>query len=126
MSDSDLHLTVNAFNDRRYEEAAIFAGRAAAAAVGRDHLFWSGMQETCLGFGLVMKNNMSEAEPLLVAAMEKLRTFGFRHQEIEVTSVLAGIRCGLEEIRTVRGERKRAFDVSLLPGIKLAAAADRS
>lgn len=126
MSDDILHLTVAAFNDRRYEEASILAQKALADASGKDELFWLGVYETCLGFSLVMNNNLSEAERNLVAAMEKLRNFGFRRQDLEVTSVLAGIRRGIEEIHSVLGERKRIFDVSILPRLKLSAEADRS
>ena len=42
-----------------------------------------------------------------------------------MTSVLAGLRQGIEEIRSVREKRKTNFDVTLLPNIKMAAKADR-
>ncbi len=126
MSEKILLQTVKAFNERRYDEASILAQKALDDAAGLDELFWLGMYETCLGFSLVMNNNLMDAEAKLVAAMEKLRNFGFRHDALEVTSVLAGIRRGIEEIHSVLGEHKRAFDVSLLPRMKLSAEAERS
>ena len=42
----------------------------------------------------------------------------------EVVTALAGVRLGVEEIRAVRCRRKKAFDMSLLPQLRLAAAAD--
>ncbi len=122
MKDAYLHKTVDAFNQRRYDEAALLAQKGLDAAVGRDELFWLGLLETCLGFGMIMRNNLPAAEEKLVAAIEKLRNFGFRYEELEVTSVLAGLRGGVAEIRSVRGARKRVFDVSLLPTMRLAGA----
>lgn len=119
-----LNKTVEAFNDRRYREAAETASRMLDEAVGRDEVFWMGMHETCRGFELIIAGQRRKAEPLLVAAMEKLRNFGYRYLNLEVTSVLAGIRCGVEEIRSVEGKRKRLFDVSLLPKLKMSQSAD--
>ena len=60
----------------------------------------------------------------LVASMEQLRNFGFRYQDFEVTVALAGIRRALEEIRAVRGQSRKVFDVSIVPQFRLAAKAD--
>ena len=119
-----LERSVTAFNGRRYLEAAAAAREGCALAPpGRDALFWNGLQEACLGFGLLMEGKLVPAELKMVAAIEKLRNFGYLYQDIEVTSVLAGLRLGVEEIRNVREKRKTAFDVTLLPSLKLAARA---
>lgn len=118
--------TVEAFNARRYDRAADLAAAMRARSVGRDEVFWLGFHETCRGFSLVMVGELHNAQPLLVAAMEKLRNFGFRHQELEVTSVLAGLRRGIEESRMVLDKEKRTFDLSLLPKLKMSARADQS
>ncbi len=59
-----------------------------------------------------------------VKAMEKLRHFGYRYGNVEVTSVLAGLRRGIEEIRSVEAGQKKMFDTTLLPQIKLSGSAD--
>jgi len=126
---NDTHLDVlarmvHAFNGRRFDEAEGLASAQLNEAVGKDELFWMGLRETCAGFSLIMAEDFGEADPLLVAAMEKLRNFGYRHQSLEVTSVLAGLRRGVEEIRMVQAGEKKMFDVSLLPKIKMSARAD--
>ena len=115
---------VTAFNSRRYVDAAALTAQGLRNAVGRDELFWIGLNETCHAFAHIADNKLTQAEPKLVSAMEKLRHFGYRYQNLEVTSVLAGLRRGLEETRAVRGGRRRIFDVSLLPQIKMAARAE--
>lgn len=124
MHDDVLERTVTEFNQRHYAAAAAAAGEGCARAEGRDELFWSGLHETCLGFALIMEKQWGRAEAKLAAAIEKLRTFGYRYQNLEVTSVLAGLRQGVEEVRAVREKRKTMFDVTLLPNLKMSAKAD--
>lgn len=124
MSPELLERTVTAFNTRRYAEAAVAAREGASLApAGRDALFWNGMQEACAGFALLMERKPGQAEVKMVAAVEKLRNFGYLYGDLEVTSVLAGLRQGIEEIRNVREKRKAQFDVTLLPNLKLVARA---
>jgi predicted metal-dependent hydrolase len=121
-----LQRTIEAFNQRHYAEAAVVAGEGRMlAGRGRDELFWAGLHETCLGYALLMEKQLGPAEAKMAAAIEKLRNFGFLYQNVEVTSILAGLRQGVEEIRTVRMKRKTTFDVTLLPNIKMAAKADQ-
>jgi hypothetical protein len=122
--DQLLAQTIAAFNDRQFVKAVQISTEGCELAEGRDRLFWLGLQETCIGFSQLMENELPQAESKLVAAMEKLRNFGFRYENFEITAALAGIRQGIEEIRSVRGKKKRAFDVTLLPTLKLAAKAD--
>lgn len=129
MNDTDstrnaLTSMVDAFNARRYDDAEEHASAMLAEAVGRDELFWMGLRETCAGFAMVMDGKLKKADPVMVAAMEKLRNFGYRYLDLEVTSVLAGLRRGVEEIRFVGAGEKKMFDVSLLPKIKMSAKAD--
>ncbi len=119
-----LNQLVETFNGRRYDAAERIAATMLDTAVGKDELFWMGLRETCAGFSLIMDDEFKKADPLLVAAMEKLRNFGYRHQNLEVTSVLAGLRRGVEEIRMVQAGDKKMFDVSLLPKLKMSAKAD--
>lgn len=119
-----LERTLNEFNSRRYVEAAAAAREGSLLApAGRDALFWAGLQETCVGFALLMERKLAQAEVKMVAAIEKLRNFGYLYQDVEVTSVLAGLRLGVEEIRNVRSKRKSQFDMSLLPSLKMVARA---
>ncbi|MBC8423801.1 hypothetical protein H8E07_06720 [bacterium] len=120
-----LNEAVAAFNTRRYTDAVELTAAGLRQAVGRDELFWIGLNEACQAFAHIADNKLVPAEGKLVASMEKLRHFGYRHQNLEVTSVLAGLRRGLEECRAVRGGQRRIFDVSLLPQIKMAARAEQ-
>lgn len=116
--------TVAEFNSRRYVEAAAVAREGSLLApAGRDALFWSGLQESCVGFALLMERKLGQAEVKMVSAIEKLRNFGYLYQDVEVTSVLAGLRLGVEEIRNVRAKRKSQFDMTLLPSFKMVARA---
>ncbi len=115
---------VTAFNNRRYAAAGKLTAAGLRTAVGREELFWIGLSETCQAFDHIANNQLVPAEGMLVSAMEKLRHFGYRYQSLEVTSVLAGLRRGLEEVRAVRSGRRRIFDMSLLPQIKMAAKAE--
>lgn len=124
MSDNHMEKTVKAFNARMWEMAVNQSAEGLAMAQGRDEVFWMGLHEACQGYALLDEGQLARAETKLVAAMEKLRNFGFRYNNFEVTSALAGIRLAVEEIRAVRNRNKRVFDVSLLPQFKLAARAD--
>ncbi|HPF71664.1 MAG TPA: hypothetical protein PLQ13_13395 [Candidatus Krumholzibacteria bacterium] len=119
-----LQQTVRAFNLRRYDQAARHAAEALADAQGRDEPFWMGMTETCEGYAAVMAGQADRAEPKLVSAMQKLRNFGYRYENFEVAGILAGVRLAVEELRAVKTGRKRVFDVSILPQMRLAAKAD--
>ena len=124
MSDANLQQTIASFNLRRYAAAARHSAEGLSAAQGRDEVFWCGLNETCEGYALLMSGEFSHAEAKLVAAMQKLRNFGFQYNNFEVTSALAGIRLAVAEIRAVRAQNKRVFDMSLLPQFSLAAKAD--
>jgi hypothetical protein len=121
---SHLNQTVSSFNIRNYKEAAGQAAEGLAMAQGRDEAFWMGILETCEGFALLQQHQFLKAERKLVAAMEKLRNFGFQYQNFEVTASLAGTRRCVEEIRMTRQLKNKIFDVSLLPQMRLAAKAD--
>ncbi len=126
MQEAILGRMVEAFNQRHYAEAAAAASEGyELAGVGRDQLFWAGLLETCTGFALLMEKKPGLAEAKMAAAIEKLRNFGYLYQSLEVTSALAGLRQGVEEIRLVRAKRKATFDMTLLPNLKMAAKAER-
>jgi len=115
-----LNHTVDAFNRRDFAAAVRHSAEGLATARGREEAFWMGLLDACEGYEFLAARELARAEPKLVASMQKLRNFGFRFQDFEVTVALAGIRRALEEIRTVRGEDKRIFDVSLMPQLRLA------
>jgi hypothetical protein len=119
-----LHNTVRAFNRRDFTEAVRQSHEGLACAQGRDEAFWMGLLEACEGYEHLSAKQLLKAEAKLIASMQKLRNFGFRHNNFEVTAALAGIRLAVEEIRAVRQEQKKIFDVSLLPQLRLAASAD--
>ena len=124
MTDIYLEKTIKAFNTRMWGEAVQQADEGLAVAQGRDEVFWMGLLEACQGYALLDQGQMAQSERKLVASMEKLRNFGFRYYNFEVTAALAGIRLAVEEIRAVRSRNKKKFDVSLLPQFRLAAIAD--
>jgi hypothetical protein len=124
MGENHMAKTVNAFNARLWGEAVQQSAEGLAMAQGRDEVFWMGVHEACQGYALLNAKEMARAERKLVSSMEKLRNFGFRYNNFEVTGALAGIRLAVEEIRAVRNRNKRVFDVSLLPQFRLAAKAD--
>ncbi len=124
MTDNHLEKTIKAFNARFWGESVQESAEGLALAQGRDEVFWMGLHEACQGYALLDKGQMAQAERKLVAAMEKLRNFGFQYNNFEVTAALAGIRLSVEEIRRVRDRHKKIFDVSLLPQFRLAARAD--
>ena len=115
-----LYATIDAFNRRDFAEAVKHSSEGLAMARGRDEAFWMGLLDACEGYEHLAAMELTKAEPKLVASMHKLRNFGFRYNEFEVTVALAGIRLALEEIRNVRGESGRVFDVSLLPQLRMA------
>jgi hypothetical protein len=119
-----LQKTINAFNRRDFSEAVRQSTEGLALAKGRDEAFWMGLLDACEGYEHLVGKRMLKAEAKLIASMQKLRNFGFRHHEFEVTAALAGIRLSVEEIRGVKQNRKKIFDVSLLPQLRLAAKAD--
>ena len=124
MTDNHMEKTIKAFNARLWGEAVQESAEGLALAQGRDEVFWMGLHEACQGYALLNAKDLVKAERKLVSAMEKLRNFGFRYNNFEVTAALAGIRLAIEEIRAVRNRNKRVFDVSLLPQFRLAARAD--
>jgi len=122
--DINLHKTVSAFNRRDYSEAVRMSSEGLATARGRDEAFWMGLVDACEGYEHLAGKRFLKAEAKLVSSMQKLRNFGFRHNDFEVTAALAGIRQAVEEIRMVKQDSKKIFDVSLLPQLRLAAKAD--
>ena len=124
MSNSHIEKTIKAFNARLWGEAVQQSAEGLAVAQGQDEVFWMGLHEACQGYALLDGGQLAQAERKLVSSMEKLRNFGFRYNNFEVTAALAGIRLATEEIRAVRNRNKKVFDVSLLPQFKLAARAD--
>ncbi len=124
MSDNYLARAVDSFNIRNYTKAVADSAEGLAVAQGRDEAFWMGLHEACEGYELLENSKWALAERKLVASMQKLRNFGFRYNNFEVTAALAGIRQTVEEIKAVRSRNKRVFDVTLLPQFRLAAKAD--
>lgn len=119
-----LNRTINAFNNRNFAQAGKLAADGLATAQGRDEVFWMGLLEACEGYDLLSRKQMLEAERKLIASMQKLRNFGFRYKNFEITVALAGIRASVERIRLVRDGKHKVFDVSLHPTLRLAAKAD--
>jgi hypothetical protein len=124
MSDDYLPQLVTLFNRRRFAAAAEIAAEALTVAQGRDEIFWQGLCDTCEGYADLAAGRLGDAEHKLVAAMQKLRNFGFQYRNFQITAALAGVRTAVAEIRTVQREHKRRFDVSLLPQLRLVAEAD--
>jgi len=124
MSNAMLANMVKSFNLRDYDGAVRHSAEGLALSEGRDEAFWMGLNETCEGYALIADKQMARAETKLVGAMEKLRNFGFRYESFEVTAALAAIRLAVEEVRAVRAGRKKVFDVSIVPQLRLAAKAD--
>ncbi|PIV81468.1 hypothetical protein COW53_04165 [bacterium CG17_big_fil_post_rev_8_21_14_2_50_64_8] len=119
-----LNRTVSAFNHRDFAGAARQAAEGLATATGADEAFWMGLGEACEGMLFLMENQLTRAEHKLIMALRTLRNFGFRYENFEVTSTLAGVRRVVEEIRLVRSNRGKVFDMTLLPRMKMAAIAD--
>ena len=119
-----LQSTLQAFNRRRYDDAARHAAEGLNTARGRGEAFWMGLHEACEGYVALDAGDLPRAESRLTSSLQKLRNFGYRYENFEVTTALAGFRLTVEEIRAVRSGAKRVFDVSLLPQLRLAAKAD--
>lgn len=126
MQDIILAKLVAAFNCRDYSTAAAQAAEGLLYAQGRDEVFWMGLGEACEGYRDLMAGRHDQAERHFMAGMHSLRNFGFAYQGFQVTNLLAGLRRCTEEIRVVRGRKKRVFDVTLLPQLRLAEKAETS
>jgi len=116
---NELIAFVTAFNNRDYETAHNLAVAQYQQSIEKDSLFWDGICEMCTGFIAINKAELEIAEPLLVSAMGKLRNFGFKYGDFKVTSALAGMRRGYDELRRVAENDGTFFDVTLLPKLKL-------
>lgn len=119
-----LNRTIDAFNERRFGEACNLSAEGLSTAQGQDEVFWMGLLDACEGYEFIVADQLLKAERMLIASMQKLRNFGFRYDNFEVTTALAAIRRSVEEIRIVRQGGRRIFDVSILPQLRLAAKAD--
>lgn len=126
MSERILQQLVTAFNRRDFAAAVGFSAEGLLQAEGRSEAFWVGLNDTCEGYRLLRAGELDKAEQRMVAAMQKLRNFGYRYENLEVTRLLAGLRRCAEEVRAVRAHQKRIFDVSLLPQLSLAARAEQN
>jgi len=124
MHDTNLQQMVSAFNVRNYQRAAEMAREGLLRAEGRSEALWMGLVDTCEGFWYLRQDELDKAEQKMTSAMQKLRNFGFRYENFEITSLLAGLRRCAAEIRAVRAQHKRRFDVSLLPQLRLSAKAE--
>ena len=120
MQDQILAELVTHFNLREFAAAADRASEGLLRAEGRDEIFWMGLGDASEGFRCLMAEDSDRAEKHLIAAMHNLRNFGYSYEGFQVTVLLAGLRRCAEEIRIVRGQHKRIFDVSLLPLLQLA------
>jgi hypothetical protein len=120
MQESILDALVTTFNRREFGRAADHAAEGLLRAEGRDEVFWLGLGEACEGYARLMNDEPDTAEHHFVTAMHNLRTFGFSHRGFQVTALLAGLRRCAEEIRLVRGQQKRIFDITLLPQLRMA------
>lgn len=125
MNDRTLQQLVAAFNRRDFRAAAGFSAEGLLRAEGKSEAFWVGLNDACEGYGHLKAGDLDRAEQRLATAMQKLRNFGYTYEDLEVTRLLAGLRRSLEEIRAVRAQSKRVFDVSLLPQLTMAVQAER-
>jgi len=120
MQDRILAELVADFNRRDFARAASRAAEGLLRAEGRDELFWMGLGDACEGYRCLIAEDTERAERHMIAAMQNLRNFGYSHRGFQVTVLLAGLRRCTEEMRLVRGRRKRVFDITLLPQLRLA------
>lgn len=111
---------VTAFNRRDFRIAAAQAAEGLLQAEGRDEVFWLGLGDACEGYAELLADRSDRAEQRFIAAMQNLRNFGYSYNGFNVTGLLAALRRCTEEIRLVRGQTKRVFDITLLPQLKLA------
>jgi len=116
---NELTYFVTVFNNREYETAHNLAAAQYQQSIEKDSLFWDGIREMCSGYIAINKGDLETAEPLLISAMGKLRNFGFKYGDFEITSALAGMRRGYDELRRVAENGGTVFDVTLLPKLKL-------
>ena len=126
MEDRNLAVLVTHFNRREFAEAAAQASEGLLRAEGRDEVFWLGLGEACEGFRWLLADDPDRAEQHLIAGMHNLRNFGYAYQGFQITVLLAGLRRCAEEIRLVRAQHKRVFDITLLPQLKLAVQVEES
>jgi len=126
MQDQILAELVTHFNLREFAAAAGRASEGLLRAEGRDEIFWMGLGDASEGFRCLMADDPDRAEQHLIAAMHNLRNFGYAYQGFQVTVMLAGLRRCAEEIRIVRGQHKRIFDVTLVPLLQLAVEEEQS
>ncbi len=125
MNDRTLQDLVAAFNRREFAAAAGHSAEGLLRAEGRSEAFWVGLNDTCEGYCHLKAGDLDRAEQRLVAAMQKLRNFGYTYENLEITRLLAGVRRSLEEIRAVRAQAKRVYDVSLFPQLTLSVQAQQ-
>ncbi|MBT4291982.1 hypothetical protein HOD41_04770 [bacterium] len=116
---NELTVFVTAFNNRNYETAHNLAVAQHEQSIDKESLFWDGICEMCCGYIAISKADLETAEPLLVSSMGKLRNFGFKYGDFEITSALAGMRRGYDELRRVAENKGTVFDVTMLPKLKL-------
>jgi hypothetical protein len=120
MQEQILANLVAAFNRRDFRLACKQAAEGLLHAEGRDEVFWLGLVEASEGFGRLLAGQPQVAEQHLITAMHNLRNFGYSHRGFQITVLLAGLRRCTEEIRLVRAQHKRVFDITLLPQLRLA------
>ncbi len=126
MNDRTLQDLVAAFNRREFAAAAGHSAEGLLRAEGRSEAFWVGLNDTCEGYAHLKAGDLDRAEQRLVAAMQKLRNFGYTYEDLEITRLLAGVRRSVEEIRAVKMQSKRVFDVSLFPQLTLSVQAQQT
>ncbi len=126
MEDRNLAVLVTHFNRREFAAAAAQATEGLLQAEGRDEVLWMGLGEACEGFRWLLAEDADRAEQHLIAAMHNLRNFGYAYEGFQITVLLAGLRRCAEEIRLVRAQNKRVFDITLLPQLKLAELVEES
>lgn len=126
MEDRNLAILVTHFNRRDFTRAAAQASEGLLQAEGRDEVFWLGLGEACEGFRWLLAGDADRAEQHLIAGMHNLRNFGYAYGGFQITVLLAGLRRCAEEIRLVRQQHKRVFDITLLPQLKLAEQVEES
>jgi len=126
MNERTLQDLVAAFNRRDFAAAAGHSAEGLLRAEGRSEAFWVGLNDTCEGYRLLRAGDLDRAEQRLVAAMQKLRTFGYTFENLEITRLLAGLRRSAEEIRAVRAQSKRVFDLTLVPQLTLSVQAQQT
>jgi predicted metal-dependent hydrolase len=87
--------------------------------VGPDKRFLQGLIQLAVAFHHAGNENMVGTEGLLTKGIEKLEAYPPRHYGVHLTELVAAARRCLEDARDVRGGRKLAFDLGLIPQIAL-------